>query len=246
MERLPPIPELLEKNPLYLEALTHSSYGHEEGSGRSYDRLEFLGDAVLEMVVSEWLFRHFPNATEGEMTRWRAALVCQASLAEQGERLGLGGYLRLGRGEEGSGGRERPSLLADVYEAFIGALYLDRGIDTVRQFLSEWLSAEMRNPLRLKAWDPKSRLQELSQERGLTPVYRLEAAEGPDHRKLFRVSVWLGERMVGSGEGRSKKEAEREAALAALQIAEQAEHPADDPGSPGSRQPTENPGAERV
>ena len=205
---------------LLREALRHSSYANEHrgGESTSNERLEFLGDSVLGFVTAEFLFRRHPDAPEGDLTRIRARLVCEESLHEAAQKLGLGQYLCLGRGEEAGGGRTRASILADATEAVIAAVYLDGGIDAAIALIHRLLldeAAEER--VAEKRRDYKTSLQELVQRKpGQTPVYRLTGESGPDHDKRFAVAVLLGETVVGTGEGHSKKEAEQMAARDAL------------------------------
>jgi ribonuclease III len=203
-------------------AMTHTSRANEDVSGgvRDNESMEFLGDAVLGFVVADVLFREFPEFDEGQKSKTKASLVSTATLAEQAERLNLGDHMLLGRGEEKTGGRRKQALLADSYEALIAAIYLDGGIEHARAFIQREvgpLIAEMR---RTRVWDRdyKSALQELlqSRERGL-PEYRLVASIGPDHRKLFQVEVVVQGERIAEAAGRSKKEAEQEAARAALE-----------------------------
>jgi ribonuclease-3 len=198
-------------------ALTHSSYAneHRDAGITSNERLEFLGDSVLGMVVADHLYRAYPNRPEGELTRTRAALVCESSLVEVARALELGRYLRLGKGEDGDGGRERPSILADATEAVLAAVYLDGGIAQVRRVIRALI---LTNEEELGASrDYKTILQELVQrESGRTLTYRLVRAEGPDHAKRFSVEVELNGRPLGAGVGRTKKAAEQNAAKAAI------------------------------
>lgn len=203
--------ELLEN------ALTHSSCANESrGKLQSNERLEFLGDSILGMVVADYLYRHHPDLPEGELTRTRAALVCEESLVEVARELNLGAYLRLGKGEEAGGGRERPSIRADAVEAVLAAVYLDGGIGSARKIIQRYiLSREVAGLT--KPRDYKTALQELVQrESGQILRYRLTGEEGPDHDKRFFVEVDLNGSPVGSGTGRSKKEAEQMAAKAAI------------------------------
>ena len=203
--------ELLEN------ALTHSSCANESrGKLQSNERLEFLGDSILGMVVADYLYRHHPDLPEGELTRTRAALVCEESLVEVARELNLGAYLRLGKGEEAGGGRERPSIRADAVEAVLAAVYLDGGIGSARKIIQRYiLSREVAGLT--KPRDYKTALQELVQrESGQILRYRLTGEEGPDHDKRFFVEVDLSGSPVGSGTGRSKKEAEQMAAKAAI------------------------------
>jgi len=207
---------------LLVQALTHTSYVNEmRARGQvmpDNERLEFLGDAVLELAVSEFLFRTFPHMSEGEMTKLRASIVCEATLVTLAESLCFGDYIRLGKGEEMTGGRARPSLLADAFEAVVGALYLDRGYDAVEAFLERLIFPRVRNGEFFYNNDYKSRLQEEVQRRNLgTLQYSIAEERGPAHHREFVSEVFLGERLLGIGLGRSKKEAEQQAAAQALQ-----------------------------
>ena len=199
-------------------ALTHSSCANESrGRLQSNERLEFLGDSILGMVVAEHLFRNHPDLPEGELTRTRAALVCEDSLVEVAQALGLGDYLKLGKGEEAGGGRTRPSIRADAVEAVLAAVYLDGGIGSARKIIQEYILSK-----EIAGWkasrDYKTSLQELVQrESGQVLKYRLTGESGPVHNKRFFVEVELNGIAVGSGEGRSKKEAEQMAAKAAME-----------------------------
>lgn len=203
-------------------ALTHRSFLNENpdlDNVSDNERLEFLGDAVLDFVVGDYLFHRFPDYREGELTFLRAALVRTQTLAEFARRIRLGEFIRMGRGEEQSGGRERKSLLADAFEALVGGLYLDQGLEKVRAWLVERFIeptlADMEELDLLK--DPKSRFQEEAQMLfGITPVYELVSEEGPDHAKIFTMQVRLGGEVWGVGRGRSKQEATRAAAEEAL------------------------------
>ena len=202
-------------------ALTHSSCANESrGRLSSNERLEFLGDSILGMVVADHLYRNHPDLPEGELTRTRAALVCEESLVEVAQELGLGEYLRLGKGEEAGGGRQRPSIRADAVEAVLAAVYLDGGIGSARKIIQKYiLSREVAGLT--KPHDYKTALQELVQrESGQVLRYRLTGEEGPDHNKRFFVAVELSGNCVGSGTGRSKKEAEQMAAKAAIEALE--------------------------
>ena len=204
-------------------ALTHSSYANENRfkGCQSNERLEFLGDSVLGMVTADYLFRAHPDLPEGDLTRTRAALVCEESLVVVAEELGLGAYLHLGRGEEAGGGRQRPSIRADAVEAVLAAVYLDGGIGSARKIIQKYiLSREVAGLT--KPRDHKTALQELVQrESGQVLRYRLVREEGPDHDKRFFVEVDLNGSPVGTGSGRSKKEAEQMAAKAAIERLEQ-------------------------
>ena len=211
------------QNPGLLDnALTHSSCANESrGRLHSNERLEFLGDSILGMVVAEHLYRNHPDLPEGELTRTRAALVCEESLVEAARELGLGEYLKLGRGEEAGGGRRRPSIQADAVEAVLAAVYLDGGIGSARKIIRKFILS--REVAGLSAGrDYKTALQELVQrENGQVLKYRLTGEEGPDHDKRFFVEVELNGSPLGSGQGHSKKEAEQMAAHAAIRSLEQ-------------------------
>ncbi|MCC7543515.1 ribonuclease III [bacterium] len=204
---------------LYREAFTHRSYlnEHKKHDIAHNERLEFLGDAVLELVVTDYLYRNFPNP-EGEMTAWRSALVKTESLADVAERLQLGQFLMMSRGEAKSGGRTREALLANMVEAIIGALYLDKGYDAATKFISDHIISALDGILKEGSWiDAKSRFQELTQEKeGITPHYEMIREEGPDHEKIFTIGVYVGERLCGEGQGNSKQSAQQAAATDAL------------------------------
>jgi len=199
-------------------ALTHSSFANESGgSAVCNERLEFLGDSVLGMTVAEELYRRFPRMPEGRMTRLRAELVCEQSLFKVAQSLGLGAYVRLGRGMEHNGGRNRPSILADAVEALIAAVYLDAGHEEASRFIHERLLNELGEEEPLYFNDCKTALQELVQEqKNQILSYELLDESGPDHNKVFHVRVLLNGREIGEGRGRSKKEAEQAAAGMAL------------------------------
>jgi ribonuclease III len=204
------VPE--EHEELVFQALTHRSVaGAPQGNN---ERLEFLGDSVLSLLVSEYLFRSLPGEAEGRLTRQRAKYVSEPSLARAAEALGLGPLLALAPNEEMAGARSRASALSDAFEAVLAAVYLARGLEGARRFVQESLLPHV-DPA--EVWDYKSRLQELCQEEErLTPEYRTEIESGPAHERIFRSEVWVGDRMLGTGAGRSKKHAEQEAASAAL------------------------------
>ena len=196
-------------------ALRHGSFAHERGEVESYERLEFLGDAVLSLVVADYLYRRHPDYTEGQLAKQRARLVSEPALAELGRRLGLGRYVLLGRGEEKAGGRERPALLADAVEGVLGAIYVDAGYGVAHAVATRWVS-ELADELERAGADFKSQLQERLQRQRLVPRYRVAREEGPDHAKAFTVQVQVDGRVIGRGHGRSKKEAEQAAAAEAL------------------------------
>ena len=212
------------ENPDLLEnAFVHRSYLNENPDFpfSSNERLEFLGDAVLEQIVSDFLYHSFPSLPEGELTALRAALVRTESLAEEARRLGLGKELLLSKGEEAGGGRDNTYLLANTFESVIGALYLDQGLGKTKEFVNRELLYKTAESLRAGTKDPKSRLQEITQARfGATPTYRVAEEWGPAHDHHFRSAVYLKGKKTGEGEGKSKKEAEEKAAQSALQILE--------------------------
>jgi len=209
------------KNSSLLEqALVHSSYINENPDfvSASNERLEFLGDAILGFIVAEKLYQDFPSLNEGEMTKRRSNLIRRDTLAGVARVIGLGDHLYLGKGEEVSGGRQKPANLAGTLEAVIGAVFLDQGLAVTADFVLKLLSEEMQKVIRRDSGiDYKSELQELIQSRyQSTPTYRLVEALGPDHDKRFTVEVIIGEAVLGRGSGRSKKMAETEAARLAL------------------------------
>lgn len=219
------------KTPMLLErALTHSSAVPELRAARGEDiafagsvvqdneRLEFLGDAVLELLTSECLLTHFPEWSEGQLSKSRARIVNAHSLEVAARNLGIGEYLRLGRGEEKTGGRDKPALLADAFEAVIAALYLDGGLEPARELLHRTVFAQaLEDGERIAESDRKSALQEFLQGKGGQPAeYRLARESGPDHQKTFMVEVWVKGECMASGEGTTKKEAEQKAARKAL------------------------------
>ncbi|MTT32305.1 ribonuclease III [Terrilactibacillus sp. BCM23-1] len=204
---------------LLKQAFTHSSYvnEHRRHIRKDNERLEFLGDAVLELLVSQYLFKHHPEMSEGDMTKLRAAVVCEPSLVLFAHDLNLGELIFLGRGEEATGGRERPALLADVFEAFIGSLYLDQGIDTVNHLLETVIYPKIDEGAFSHVMDYKSQLQETIQRNNLgTLTYEIVSESGPAHHRVFVSNVLLDNNVVGTGKGRSKKESEQFAAREAI------------------------------
>lgn len=202
---------------LLVEALTHTTYANEHPKARANERLEFLGDSIVGLVVAQHIFERFPDLPEGEMTKLRAAVVCEPSLAGRSRQLGVGARLRFGRGESVSG-RDRDSILADAFEAIVGALYLDGGLESARRFvlreLEPVVGAARQGLVRV---DYKTQLQELLQREGAeAPQYRMLTEEGPAHAKRFQVGVYYKGNMLGTGWGRNKKEAEQESAREAL------------------------------
>ncbi|MDR7545328.1 MAG: ribonuclease III [Armatimonadota bacterium] len=204
-------------------ALRHGSFSHEKGRdpGKSYERLEFLGDAVLSLVVSDDLYRRHPDMDEGGLAKQRARVVNEAALASIARRLDLGRYILLGRGEEKGGGRQRPGLLADAVESVIGAVYIDSGYGVAHHLITRWLG-ELGEVIQRAGEDFKSQLQERLQRRGQMPRYRITQEEGPDHARTFVAVVEAGGRVVGEGRGKSKKEAEQAAAAEGLRRLERA------------------------
>ncbi|WP_123040009.1 ribonuclease III [Cohnella candidum] len=204
---------------LLRQAFTHTSYVNEQRGARTSDneRLEFLGDAVLQLTVSEYLYRRFPDRPEGELTRLRASIVCEPSLVRFAEALEFGQVVLLGKGEELTGGRTRPSLLADAFEAFVGALYLDQGLETVRDFLERHMFPHLPRDGMAPLKDYKTELQERVQQLGQGPLdYKIIEERGPAHDREFVAVVHVGQKALGKGAGRSKKEAEQQAASEAL------------------------------
>lgn len=209
------------KNNRYLEiALTHSSYANETKRGlECNERQEFLGDAVLSIVVSDYLFRQYSHLPEGELTKIRASLVCEKSLCQFAKQLGLGEYLRLGKGEEITGGRERASILADAFESVIAAIYLDGGMEAASEYVLHFVANVVENHQDPSFKDYKTILQEIIQQNPEEKVtYVLTEETGPDHNKEFVVEVHLNSNIIGTGRGRSKKNAEQMAAKEALEL----------------------------
>ncbi len=211
------------QNPALLRlALTHPSYAHEHpeegGEEHHNQRLEFLGDAVLDFLVAAWLYSEFPDFSEGPLTRLRATLVRTQTLARLAQELDIGAALRLGHGEEEGGGRERPANLCDALEATVGALYLDSSLEVVWERVAAWFAREAETILEARSYvDAKSRFQEWAQaETGITPTYQIIKEEGPDHAKVFTAQVLIEERVIGEGVGASKRSAEQAAAREAL------------------------------
>lgn len=209
------------KDPLLLiRALTHRSFLNENPEAiEDNERLEFLGDAVLDFLVGAWLYNRFPEMSEGNLTRLRSALVRTENLAHLATQINLGQAILLGHGESEGGGRTRPALLCGTFEALIGAMYLDQGIESVQEFISPMLESAVSQILHAnKDKDPKSLLQEWAQSQGMgTPFYRTVNAFGPDHAKVFEVEVFINNQKVGRGSGNSKQSAAKDAAENALQ-----------------------------
>jgi ribonuclease III len=202
------------------QAFTHRSHLNENRTQwrEHNERLEFLGDAVLELVVTEFLFTKYPDKPEGDLTSYRAALVNTVSISDSATKLGMNEFLLLSRGEAKDTGRARAIILANAFEAVIGAIYLDQGYEPAKKFVSEQLFHKMDDVISKGLWqDAKSRFQEIAQDKAsITPSYEVISQTGPDHDKRFVVGVYLGEERVSMGEGRSKQEAEQDAARKAL------------------------------
>lgn len=209
-------PELLET------ALTHSSFANEQKPQQVQynERLEFLGDSVLSIVVSQYIFTHYTMLPEGDLSKVRATVVCEKSLASFARRLELGLFLRMGRGEEQNHGRQRDSILADTFEALLAALYLDAGLETVTAFLMPFVEPAVEAAIEGHRFqDYKTELQEIVQKNKEEQLsYQLVASHGPDHNKVFEVEVYLNSNPIARGQGKSKKEAEQQAARAALRL----------------------------
>ncbi|WP_078554736.1 ribonuclease III [Bacillus alkalicellulosilyticus] len=204
---------------LLVQSFTHSSYVNEHriNSCKDNERLEFLGDAVLELAVSQYLYKNYEAMTEGDMTKLRAAIVCEASLANMASELGFGKLVLLGKGEEMTGGRRRPALLADIFESFIGALYLDHDLDAVYDFLNRTIYPKINDGAFSHMMDFKSQLQEFVQRDNIGQIqYEIVQERGPAHSREFVSEVLLNQQILGVGIGRSKKEAEQHAAQQAL------------------------------
>lgn len=208
---------------LLITALTHRSYvnEHKKSVSEHNERLEFLGDAVLELAVTEYLFKQY-SEPEGILTSWRASLVRTESISEAGQKLGYEPLMRMSRGEKNGSERARHQILANAFEAVIGSIYLERGYDDAAAFIKEHILSKLDGILESGSWrDPKSHLQEMSQRiDGHTPVYKVIEAVGPDHDKLFTLGVFVGEKLMGEGQGPSKQAAQQQAAKAALEAYE--------------------------
>ena len=205
---------------LLINALTHSSYANEARDGiSSNERLEFLGDSVLSIVVSEYIYKEFNNLPEGELTKLRASLVCEKSLCQLSRELDLGKYLRLGKGEDKGGGRERDSILADAFEAVLAAMYLDGGFNVAKNHVMRFIKYELKHTDDEVFKDYKTALQEIIQKNPEESVtYILTKESGPDHDKVFEVEVRLNSNTIGKGVGKNKKQAEQSAAKEALRL----------------------------
>lgn len=210
-----------EDKAMLLSAITHRSYlnEHRNATQEHNERLEFLGDAVLELVVTDYLYKKFPEKPEGELTAVRAALVNTVSLADASQKLGLNEFLLMSKGEAKDTGRARQFILANAFEACIGAIYLDQGYDSAHQFIANQLFEKTDRIVDKRLWqDAKSRFQELAQEKvSVTPTYDMISQEGPDHDRMFTIGVYLKNEKVAEGQGRSKQEAEQDAAINAIE-----------------------------
>ncbi|MCH5191818.1 MAG: ribonuclease III [Oscillospiraceae bacterium] len=206
------------KNTALLDrALTHSSYANENGTGLDNERLEFLGDSVLGFITAEYLFEHYKNNPEGELTKKRAYAVCEKTLFGYAEKIGLGDMIKLGKGEERTGGRHRPSVVSDAFEALLAAVYLDGGIEEAKKFVLPFIETATETQRVFK--DYKSILQEVLQQNPTEKFeYIVTGESGPDHNKQFTVEVHLNSNVIGRGVGSSKKRAEQEAARSALEL----------------------------
>lgn len=204
---------------LLFEALSHSSFANENKNYKSNERLEFLGDSVLSIVVSDYIFKHFTHIPEGDLSKLRASLVCESSLFEFAKTIDLGSHIFLGKGEDMNGGRERPSIVSDAFEAVIAAIYLDGGIEAARPYILSFIPKDI-TPKGSDAFhDYKTILQEVIQRNPEEKiVYNLKDEFGPDHNKHFTVQVMLNQNVIAEGTGRSKKAAEQEAAKEALAL----------------------------
>lgn len=223
MKTLPKIEKILQvtfkDKDLLKRAFTHRSYLNEnQDTDRHNERLEYLGDAVLEFLISKHLFLNYPERPEGELTSFRSAVVKTDTLAETAKELNYGSFLRMSRGEEKTGGRHKDYLLANTFESVLGAIYLDQGIRTCETFLNRVLFPKIKTIVENRLdIDPKTRFQELAQDHSkITPSYELLSEKGPDHDKIFTMGVFLGEKEYGRGSGSSKQRAEEEAAKEAL------------------------------
>lgn len=211
----------LTSEELFKTAFTHRSYlnEHPEYKNESNERLEFLGDSVLQLLSSEFLYNRYLKSPEGDLTNFRSSVVCTPSIGAEAKRLGYGEILFLSNGEETTGGRQREYILANTFEAVLGALYLDRGLDVCREFVNRELMYKIDQVVKNQEYkDAKSLFQEEAQERtGVTPIYKIIDSWGPDHEKSFKVGVYIGEEQWGLGEGKSKQKAEQDAAERALE-----------------------------
>ncbi len=205
-----------QKKELLVQALTHSTFSNEQKINKyaNYERLEFLGDAVLELLSSQFFFENYPDMSEGDMTQKRSSMVCEPALAFCARDLCLGKYVLLGKGEEATGGRERDSIISDVMEAVLGAIYLDGGFEKAQRFVQKFILSDLEN--KQLFYDSKTILQEKVQRAGKQLVYALVDESGPEHNKIFTVEARLDGKVVGTGQGRNKKAAQQKAAYQVL------------------------------
>lgn len=226
LDRKKQLDKLMEKIGLSLNnysllniALTHPSFVFENGNKKDEhnQRLEFLGDAVVGLIVGEYLFNEYPNKTEGELTKIRAAVVCEASLARAAKRLGLGPYLLMGKGEKLAGGSSRNSNLADAYESLVGAFYLELGLEKIKELTLKYIMDDLNKVIAGDYGDYKTQLQEyLQKQQSVVIKYEIISEEGPDHAKEFESGVYINDELYTTGKGKTKKEAEQRAAKASL------------------------------
>ncbi|MDO4302767.1 MAG: ribonuclease III [Bacillota bacterium] len=207
---------VFKKKELLKQALTHSSFSNEQKINKfeNYERLEFLGDAVLELLSSQFFFENYPEMSEGEMTRLRSSMVCEPALAFCARDISLGQYILLGKGEESTGGRKRDSITSDVMEAVIGAIYLDGGFEQTDQFVKKYILSDLED--KQLFYDSKTILQEKVQKMGKSLVYVIVDESGPEHNKMFTVEARVDGKTLGKGQGRNRKSAEQKAAYQVL------------------------------
>lgn len=220
MTNIKDLKKIFKSVELFNQSLTHRSWVNEhKGERESNERLEFLGDAILEYVVSKKIYEEYPDKEEGYLTALRANLVNTVALAEVANALDLGGSIYLSKGEEDGGGRTNDSLLADTVEAIIGAIFVDQGIEKSEEFINANILVNLEEKASMPLKDPKSSLQERVQAKGMpTPKYKVVSESGPDHDKHFVIEVWVGEKVLGTGKGKSKSASEQEAAKNALSV----------------------------
>jgi len=213
--------DVVENENLFRTAFTHRSYlnEHSDYKNESNERLEFLGDAVLQLLSSEYLYKNYKNSPEGDLTNYRSSVVCTSSIGAEAKRLGYGEMLLLSNGEESTGGREREYILANTFEAVLGALYIEKGLEFCREFIERELLYRVEDIIKREEYkDAKSIFQEMAQEKySVTPIYKVEDSWGPDHEKTFKVGVFLDKELYGEGQGRSKQRAEQDAAVKAIE-----------------------------
>lgn len=211
---------VFDNKDLLVQALTHRSYVNENRSAKEHnERLEFLGDAVLELIITDYLYRAYPATTEGDLTLYRSALVNTQNLSQVANEIEVNGHLLLSRGEAKDTGRARDHILANTIEAIIGALYMDGGFEKAKKFVDKYIAPKIKKVIENGTWmDAKSKFQEKAQEvMGITPSYQTIKEEGPDHAKTFTVAVYVGEKMIAEGGGKSKQDAEQVAARNGLE-----------------------------